>query len=177
MPPLRIEFCGALMFSEFEKAAKDDGSERLIPCFSRGCLDRMLYVQLRRSKGNIREAVSKVVSSLGRIEAAVKALHEHERLMDKDFFEMLVKADSFLVSGREKETGNPLFWHRYDVPHIDAWKIRRDSPKAHALIRHLVYVYQLGYARVISEGLYETDHQQRPLIVSDCVCSLKIARR
>lgn len=54
---------------------------------------------------------------------------------------------------------NPLFWHRYGFPHVNGWKMRGDSPKAHALIRHYVYVYQLATARAISDGLYQNNHE------------------
>lgn len=174
MPPASIEFCDSQIFSKFEQAVKDDGSVGLLPFFSRGCLGRILYVRLQRSKGNVGEAVSKAVSGLKRIETAFEALKEHERLMDKDFFEMLGKGDSFLVIGRQKETGSPLFWRRYGFPPVERFKKRGDSPKAHAIIRHAVCVCQIGTARAISDGEYQNNYKRHPVIVNDCVGHLTI---
>lgn len=169
MPRTISEFHTACIFSELEQAAKDDGSERLLSHFTRACLERMLYQQLQRSTENAGTAVSKIVSNLKRIESSFIALHEHERLVDKEVLKMLAKVDSFLVSGRQRGTGNPLAWYRYGFPFVDGWKLRGDLPKAYALLRSDMFMFQLTAARSISEGLYQNSHQQHQIMACDFV--------
>lgn len=162
------------IFSQLQATARDQGCEHLLSSYRRGCLERMLQVQLRKSKGKVPKAVWNLVIKLKEVESAVEALHEHERLMDKDFFEMLVKSDSFLVRGKQKETGYPLYWARSGFPLIDAWKIRAGSRKAHAFIRYYLFVHQVALARFITEGLYASGTANQSFVfITDCVRLLR----
>lgn len=53
-------------------------------------------------------AVSNAVYVLRKMELAIERLHEHERLMDKHYFEDLVKSDMFLLRGVKSGSGTPL---------------------------------------------------------------------
>lgn len=54
----------------------------------------------------------KSVDVFTNMKSVIERLHEHERLMDKAYFEELVKSDTFLIRGQVSSNKIPVTWVR-----------------------------------------------------------------
>lgn len=145
-----------------------DNSERFLEYVDRAYLERILFIQLQKQDGDVNIAVENVLGILKRTEAASEALHEHSAKMDNAYFEKLVKADTFLVRGKDKKHSRPIWWVRDGKMTQGIWRLAKNSPKEHSFIRHEIFFYQQAMARMLAEQTYGTMGPS-PVIVFDLV--------
>lgn len=162
--------CDEAVWGKLHSAICADRSERFLHYINRACLERILVVQMRKKKGNVSLAVSSTIRALKRIESGSNDLQEHAAKMDKVFFEKLVKADTFMLRGNDKQNGRPLAWVRDGKITQRIWKLRRGSAKEHAFIRHEMFFYQQGLARMLAEPSFGNSGFE-PMIIYDFVSS------
>lgn len=140
------------LWDELSAFLQAKGSERLLLSVARIFVDRILNVQMQRTGGNVVRSVSNAAESLQKMEVAIEQLHEHERQMDKEYFEELVKSDIFMIRGWDKRRGAPIVWAREGHKCKNVWRLQYGSPKAHAYIRYSIFRFQHAFAKGFAEN-------------------------
>lgn len=87
----------------------------------------------------------------------VLCLDYHEKLkamddaLDKEFFELLVESDFYMLSGKTAKEGRPILWIREGLHQKRSWAIKRNSPQFWAFIRAQIFGFQ-ACAAAVSDG-------------------------
>lgn len=164
-----IPRCSAELWLKFVAVLYEHGCQRFLQSVSKDYAKRIIDVQLRRTKGDADLSLSNALSAMKGIERVTEALHEHERLMDKKYFEYLVKADVSMVSGMDVEHGRQIWWVREGYKSKEIWKLKHGSPKAHAYIRQCLYQFQLAQARLLAQKDFSNSMGATIVVVFDMV--------
>lgn len=161
--------CDEELWREFEVFLHEQGCQRFLESISEDFSKRIIDVQLRQTGGDAELSLSNALSAMKRIERATKALHKHERLMNKQYFEEILKADLSMCSGKDVEHGRQIFWLRGGIKCRGIWKIKYGSPKAHAHIRQCIYQFQVVLARLLAEKDFSSSMGATIVVLCDMV--------
>lgn len=103
--------------------------EDVMDCFS----EQVLRVFI--SEQGEAASPSKLFALLQASVDARKEIQELERGMDKEHFLELVKGGNYMASGVDKQTKQPIFWHRTGNINKGAWRYKYGSPRGKAFVR------------------------------------------
>lgn len=161
--------CDTNIWKMYESCLHDAGCEQFLNLVSKEGTQRIISVQLRHTNGNIDLSITNTIQAIKQIERATEELHEHERLMDKDYFEYLLKSNLHMTSGKDKDHGRPITWLREGLKAKELWKLQYGTPKAHAYIRYQIYLSQVARVRLLAEKEFSPTMGAAGLVVVDMV--------
>lgn len=172
-----LPLCDNVIWAQYISRLRHAGCEHFLSSVCKEGAQRMVSVQLKHTNGNVDASVTNAIQAIKEMEAATVELQEHERLMDKDYFEYLLKSNLFMTSGRDREHGRPITWLREGLKGKELWKLQYGTPKAHAYIRHHFYQSQVARARLLAEKEFSPTLGAAGLVVVDMVLTSSFLSR